>query len=136
MADTTSGDFVDSGLVRGLESYLFAEETSGLDLRDKGATIIDGPQSNWGVLVSSLTSAAKLQAPLENIRAYGGEDQDFADHISQEILRLKQWGRGDSNELIAALKDCLISVQNPFVTLDSLGVVKILEGSDVATTVS
>lgn len=136
MADTSSGEFVDSALVRDIESHLFSEESSVLDLRDKGATLIDCTQSSWASLVGSLTNSAMLRAPLENNLAYGGVDQDFADDIAQEIIRLKQWGRGDSNELIAALKDCLNSVQNPMVALDSLGIVQILERSDVPTTVS
>jgi hypothetical protein len=136
MANIATGEFVDSGLLRGFESYLFAEESSVLDLRDKGSAVIDGSQSSWATMINSLTNAAKLRAPIENDKAYGGEDQDFSDHINQEIMRLKQWGRGDSSELVAALKDCLNSVKNSKVVLDSIGVVRILEKSDDAATVS
>ncbi len=136
MADIATGEFVDSGLLRGFESYLFAEESSVFDLRDKGSAVIDGSQSSWATMINSLTNAAKLRAPVENNKAYGGEDQDFYDHINREIMQLKQWGRGDSSELIAALKDCLNSVKNSKVILDSIGVVRILEKTDDATTVS
>lgn len=136
MANTASGEFVDSSLVRGLESHMFAEDSSVMDLRDKGSTVIDGSQSSWASMIDSLTNKSKLQASIENNQAYGEVDQGFADQINQEILRLKQWGRGDSDELIAALKDCLNSVKNFKVSLDSVGVIQILEKSDVATTVS
>ena len=136
MIDTESGEFVDPALVRNIESYMFSEDSSIVDLRDQGATLMDGSQSSWASLVGSLTNAAKLRVPLENIQAYGGEDQDFADQIAQEIVRLKLLGRGDSNVLISALNGCLNSVQNPMVELDSLGIVKILQGSDVPITLS
>lgn len=136
MADTASGEFVDSLLLRGFESYLFDDKTSVLDLRDKGATIIDGTQSSWASAIESLTNSAKLRVPIENNQIYGGVDQDYADRINHEILRLTQWGRGDSNELIAALKDSINSVQTSTVVLDSLGVVQVLERADDTATVS
>ena len=136
LTDTAAGELIDSALIRGLESHLFAEDSSILDLRDKGATLMEGGQSSWASLVASITNSARLRAPLENSQTYGGEDQDFADQIAQEIARLKQWGRGDSKELIAALKACLNSVKSPVVELDSLGLVQIVEGSDVASVVS
>jgi ATP-dependent helicase HepA len=136
LADTVSGELLDSAVVRGLESLLFAEDNSIVDLRDKAALLVEGVQSSWTTVVASVTKAAKLRAPLENSQAYGGEDQDFTDQIVQEIARLKQWGRGDSKELIAAMNACLDSVENPLVELDSLGVVQILEESDVASAVS
>ena len=136
MIGIESGEFVDSALVRNIETYMFAEESSIIDLRDQGATLMDGSQTTWSSLVGSLTNAAKLRVPLENSQSYGGEDQDFADQISQEIVRLKILGRGDSNVLINALNGCLNSVQNPMVALDSLGIVKILQGSDVPITLS
>jgi hypothetical protein len=107
-----------------------------MDLHDKGSSVIDGSKSSWASMIESLTNTSKLRASIENNQAYGGVDQDFSDHINQEILRLKQWGQGDSNELIAVLNDCLSSVKNFKVALDSVGVVQILEKSDDAPAVS
>ena len=78
----------------------------------------------------------RLRVPIENNQIYGGVDKDYADRINHEILRLTQWGRGDSDELIAALKDSIKSVQTSNVVLDSLGVVQVLERSDDTATVS
>jgi len=136
MANTASGEFVDSSLLRTVESHMFTEESLVMDLHDKGSSVIDGAKSSWASMIESLTNTSKLRASIENNHAYGGVDQDFADHINQEILRLKQWGQGDSNELIAVLNDCLSSVKNFKVALDSVGVVQILEKSDDAPAVS
>jgi ATP-dependent helicase HepA len=136
MVETTSGEFVDSVLVRGFETCLFDESSDVVDLRDKGTTLIDGTQSSWASTIDSLTNASKLRVPNENNKSYGGVDQDYSDRITQEILRLKQWGRGDSKELISALEDCLKSVQKSNFVLDSLGVVRVMERSDDAATVS
>ena len=136
MVDIASGELVDSALVRGLESQLFSDDSSIVDLGGKGASLIEGAQSSWAPLVASVTRVASVHAPLENIQTHAGEDQDFADRITQEIGRLEQWGLGDSKELIDAMKACLNSVKNPVYVLDSLGLVKIVKGSDVAFAIS
>lgn len=136
MANTASGEFVDSNLLRGIESQIFAEESQVKDLRDKGSAVVEDAQSSWASIIDSLTNMSKLQASIENNQSYKGIDQDFTDHIDQEILRLKQWGRGDSNELIAVLRDCLSSVKDFKVSLDSVGIVQISEKFNDAATVS
>jgi len=135
LAEAATGTLVDSATVRSLESLLTTEDTAITDVRDKGVALIEGAQSQWPALVSAITARAKARVPSENHAAYVGEDQDFAERMTQEIARLKQWGRGDSAELVAAIEACLASVRNPVVALDSLGVVQITEGSNVTATV-
>lgn len=135
LAEAATGMLVDSASVRGLESLLTAEDTAITDVRDKGAALIEGAQSHWPALVSAITTTAKARVLSENQAVYGGEDQDFAERMTQEIARLKQWGRGDSAELVAAMEACLASVRSPVVALDSLGVVQIVEGSHVTAAV-
>lgn len=135
LVEAATGALVDSATVRGLESLLTAEDSAITDVRDKGGALIEGAQTHWPALVSAITATAKARVAIENQVVYGGEDQDFAERVSQEIARLKQWGRGDSAELVSALEACLASVGSPVFALDSLGVVQIVEGSHVTTAV-
>lgn len=136
MVNTVTGELVNPSVLRSLESQLFGVESSVVDLRDKCSEVIQGAQSGWAPLVSSLTNSAKLRVPLENSEVYGPDDQEFADRITQEITRLEQWGKGDSKDLIEVMKACLESVQKPLVELDSSGLVQIFEEFDDSLVVS
>jgi ATP-dependent helicase HepA len=135
LADVATGELLDRATVRRLETLLFSDDASITDLRDKSASVIGGVQPAWPALVAKVIKAAKERAPLENNEAYSGEDQEFADAVDREIARLQQIGRGDDLGLAEALEKCLAAVRNPMIELDSLGVIQVLDVSDVAPVV-
>ena len=135
LADVATGELQDRAVVRRLEALLFGEDASVTDLHDKAVSVIGEALPVWPALVPKLIQAAKERAPTENIEAHAADDQEFNDAVEREIARLQQMGRGDSLDLVEALEACRASVRNPSIELDSLGIVQVVNVSDVAPTV-
>jgi ATP-dependent helicase HepA len=135
LADVATGNLIDSAATRQLESVLFGEDTKIVDQRERASSIIGGAPSAWTATVSRLIAIAREHAPVENANVWAGQDGEFTDVVSREVLRLRQQGRKDSEDLIEALEACSAAVQNPLIELDSLGIIEALEVADVAAAI-
>jgi ATP-dependent helicase HepA len=136
MLNVATNELLDRAAVRGMESLLFGDDASITDLRDRAVSLIGGGVQDWPALVAKLVQAVIEQAPVENTETYAGEDQGFVDTVTRDITRLKQLGSGESIDQIESLAACCLAVEEPIIELDSLGIVQVVNASDVASVVS
>lgn len=135
LADVETGKLIDSAAARRFESVLFAEDTKIVDQRDRATLLISGAPSAWPAKVTRLVANAREHARAENAQLWAGQDEAFADAVSRELLRLRQHGGKEGDDLMEALEACVAAVQNPLIELDSLGIVKAVEVVDVTPAV-
>ena len=128
--------FTNTSLAADYYEWFFSDDASITDLREKAVSLVGGGLPAWPALVAKLIQTAKERTPTENIEAYAGEDQGFADAVVRDIARLRQLGRGETLDQIEALEACREAVREPLIELDSLGVVQVVNAIDVTFTVS
>lgn len=132
LMDIATSEVVDRSVTRHLVSILATENGPIKDLRQKAISVMDGALQTWPLEVAKLSQLARAQATVENIELFAGDDQEFTDAIAREVVRLRQTGHVEGLDQAEAMTECVASVQNPLIELDSMGVIQVMEASDDA----